>query len=112
MMRVNESARLREPRGQVRVGLLLDDLLDFEEAVELPDTRRMTHFAKGFGLDLADALASNTKLLADFLQRSGIAVAKTESQFQHLSFPLGETGKDVSQLVFQQTEAGDFRGTL
>ena len=53
--------------------------LDFDEALQLPDTRRVTHLAQRLRFDLADAFAGNLELLADFLQCAGIAVAKAET---------------------------------
>src|SRR3954470_109506 len=42
----------------------------FEEAFELPDPRRMTHFPQRLRLDLTDALARHPELPADFFQSS------------------------------------------
>ena len=91
---------------------LLDDLLDFEEAVELADAGWMTHFAEGFGFDLADAFAGDAELFADFFQSARVAIAEAESQFENFSFAFGKAAEDVGELVFEKTEAGDFGGVL
>src|SRR5690606_18077029 len=44
------------------------DLLGVEEAVQLTNTRRVTHFAQGLGLDLTDTFASDLKLFADLFE--------------------------------------------
>ena len=69
------------------VGLnLLDEvlrvvrLLGVEEAGELAEARRVTHFAQGFGLDLADAFAGDLELLADLFERAAVAVDEAEAE--------------------------------
>ena len=39
----------------------------------------MTHFAEGFGLNLTNPFASDSKLLSDFFQGPRIAVAYSEA---------------------------------
>ncbi len=50
----------------------------------------MTHFAEGLGFDLADALAGDAKLFADFLEGPGIAVAEAEAEFEDFAFAFGQ----------------------
>src|SRR4051812_8868695 len=66
------------------------DLLGIEEAVQLADTRRVTHLAQRLGLDLPDAFAGNLELLADFLERAAVAVHEAEAQREHATLALGE----------------------
>src|SRR5690349_13225806 len=91
---------------------LFDDLLNFQEAVELADAGWVTHLAEGFGFDLANAFAGDAELFADFFQRARVAVAETEAQFEDFAFAFGEAAEDVGQFVFEQAEAGDFGRTL
>src|SRR5690242_18235577 len=87
---------------------LLDDLLNFEEAVELADAGGVTHFAEGFGFDLADAFAGDAKLFTDFFEGARVAVTKAEAEFENFPFAFGEAGEYVGELVFKEAEAGDF----
>jgi hypothetical protein len=81
--------------------------VEFEEALELADAGGMAHFAEGLGFDLADALAGDVELAADFLEGAGIAVAKAEAEFEDAAFAGGKAGEDVAELVFEEAEAGD-----
>ena len=63
-------------------------LAGFEETLELADPGGMAHLAQGFGFDLADALSGDTKLPADLLKSSAVAVHEAESLFKDLPFTL------------------------
>src|SRR5262249_44374937 len=69
-------ARAAGPRGRrdLEEVLRVVDLLGVEEAVELPNARRVAHLAQRLRLDLPDALARDLELLADFLERAAVAV--------------------------------------
>ena len=54
----------------------------------MADTGGVAHFAEGFGLDLADALAGDAELAADFLEGAAVAVDEAEALFQDLAFTL------------------------
>src|SRR6059058_5468376 len=95
-----------------RLRLLLDFLLNFEEAVELADARGVPHFAEGFGFDLANAFARDPELFADFFEGAGIAVAQAEAQFENFALALIETSKHVAEFVFEQSETGDLGGAF
>src|SRR5690606_37625954 len=64
--------------------------LAFEEALELVSPTRVTQLAQRLGLDLADPLAGDVELLADFLQRVVGAHLDAEAHPQHLRFERGE----------------------
>ena len=51
----------------------------FDEAFELPDAGGVAHFPQCLGLDLADALAGDLELAADFLERAAVAVLEAEA---------------------------------
>ena len=55
------------------------ELLRLQEAFDLPLAGRVAHFAQRFGFDLADALARDAELAANFFQRATVAVAETET---------------------------------
>ncbi len=53
----------------------------FDEAFQLPDAGGVAHFPQSLGLDLADALAGDLELAADFLERAAVAVLEAEALF-------------------------------
>src|SRR5437870_9806426 len=69
-----------------------------EESLELPDSRRVAHFAKRLCLDLADTLAGHFKLPANFFERPAVAVHESETLLQNLAFTLGQARQDVLDL--------------
>lgn len=56
--------------GFDRSNHLLLCFFDFEESMQLPDARGVSHFSQGFGFNLTDAFAGDTKLFADFFKRA------------------------------------------
>src|SRR6185437_16880943 len=54
-----------------------------QEAAEFPRARRVLELAQRLGLDLADALAGDRELLADFLERVIGVHADAEAHAQH-----------------------------
>src|SRR5688572_18181061 len=46
------------------------EFFGFEEALQLADAGGVAHFAEGLGFDLADALAGDLELFADFFERA------------------------------------------
>ena len=57
----------------------------FDETFQFADAGRVAHLAECFGLDLADALAGDLELAADFLERAAVAVLEAEALFKHLA---------------------------
>jgi hypothetical protein len=57
-----------------------------KEAAQLFGTGRVTQLAQGLGFDLADALAGDVELLADFFQRVVGVHFDAEAHAQHLGF--------------------------
>ena len=74
----------------------------FQIIFELFAAARMTQFAQRLCLDLADALARDVKLLADFLERMRAAVLQTEPQRQHLRLALCERPEHLFDLLLEQ----------
>src|SRR5262249_39837562 len=74
----------------------------FKETFQLPNPRRMPHFAQRFCLDLADPLPSDLELAAYFFQRSTVAVNEAKSLLEDLSFSVSEGFKDILDLLLQQ----------
>ena len=71
---------------------LVQDRLAFaiQEALELADACGVTHFAEGFGLDLADSFAGDFELFADFLKRAAVSIGEAEAELEHLALALGQ----------------------
>src|SRR5487761_2742424 len=76
---------------------------DLQKPLQMADARGMAHFAERLGFDLADALARDAKLLADFFERARVAVA--EAQFQNFPLAFVQAAQHVAQLALEQTEA-------
>ena len=66
-----------------------------QEILQLLASGGVPQFSEGLGLDLADALPGDIKLLAHFLQGAGTAVLNTEAQLQHLFLTGGQGGENV-----------------
>src|SRR5690606_11298855 len=64
--------------------------LAFEEALQLVRPTRVPQLAQRLGLDLADPLAGDVELLADFLQRVVRAHLDAETHAKHLGLARGE----------------------
>ena len=71
-----------------------------EETLELPNSRRVTHLAQRFRLDLANAFARDAKLPAHFLERAAVAVDQSKPLFEHLALAIGQGLEDVFDLLF------------
>jgi len=65
---------------------------------------RMTQFRHGLGLDLADALPSNTVDFADLIQGLGLSVGQAESHRHDTGLSLRQGIEDIMQLLLQQGE--------
>jgi hypothetical protein len=61
----------------------------FDEAFQLPNAGGVAHFPEGLGFDLADPLAGDLELAADFLKRAAVAVLEAESLFEDLALAFG-----------------------
>ena len=66
----------------------------------------MAELGQGLGLDLADALARDTKLAADFLERAGMSVDKSKAQLNNLALTIGKRVEHLGELLLQHGEAG------
>ena len=64
--------------------------LRLDVVFELAAAAGMTKLGQGLGLDLADALARNAKLAADFLERAGMSVDKAKAQLDNLALTIGK----------------------
>src|ERR1019366_8357567 len=84
----------------------------FEEAFEFVPAGRVAEFAEGFGLDLADALAGDLVLVADFLERARVAVVQAVTEFQNPALALRQAAEDLAELAPEQIEAGDLAWVL
>ena len=66
----------------------------------------MAELGQGLGLDLADALARDAKLAADFLERAGMSVDKAKAQLDNLALTIGKRVEHLGELFLQHGEAG------
>src|SRR5580698_10181850 len=87
--------RAKDSWLQEKLNEVLFDRLEFQEALKLADAGGVAHFPQGLGFDLANALAGDIELFADFLEGAGIAVTEAEAQFQYAALAGIETGKHV-----------------
>ena len=60
-----------------------------DEAFQLPDAGGVAHFPEGLGFDLADPLAGDLELAADFFKRAAVAVLEAEALFEDLALAFG-----------------------
>ncbi len=67
---------LGEGAGQAGGSL---EIGSFEESLELPNSRRVTHLAQRFRLNLADALARDPELPAHFFESAAVAIDRARS---------------------------------
>jgi hypothetical protein len=72
-----------------------------EESFELADAGRVTHFPKGFGFDLANTLAGDLELAADFLEGAAVSIDEAKALLEDLAFALGEGFQNIFDLVFE-----------
>ena len=66
-------------------------------------------FAKALGFNLADSLASDLQLLANFFQGARAAVRQPKAQFQDRSLSRGQGREHRAEVILEQLEAGDAR---
>ena len=66
----------------------------------------MAELGQSLGLDLADALARDAKLAADFLERTGMSVDKAKAQLDNLALTIGKRVEHLGELLLQHGEAG------
>src|SRR6266545_4041144 len=78
----------------------------FQEAPELLGARGVPELAQGLGLDLADALPGDRKVLPDLLERVLAAIREPEAEAQHLLLAGRERVEDFVRLL-AQGEADD-----
>ena len=78
----------------------LEEILDFFPFAPV------AQFAQGLAFDLADTFTGDVEVLAYFFQCARTAIFEAEAQVEDFAFPVGETGKDVFDLFFQQDEGG------
>ena len=75
-----EGLRLSE-KTRRRIGRLVvsRSFFHLEEALQMPDPRRMAQFSQCFGFDLADPFASYLVLFANFFEGAFVAVNESEA---------------------------------
>ena len=66
----------------------------------------MTQLAQGLGFDLADALARDAEVLADFLERARTAVIEAKAQAQDFLLTRRQCVEDILELFLEQHERG------
>src|SRR5436309_8411481 len=74
----------------------------FKEALELPDTSRMSHFAQGLCFDLTDTLPSDLELPPYFFQGSAISIDQAKSLLEDLPFAISKRLQHVLDFFLQQ----------
>src|SRR5215217_7062866 len=72
----------------------------------------VAQFAHRTGLDLADALTGEVEVLADFLERAGLAAVEPEPQREDLPLPLVERCQQLLDLVGEQRGGCDLERRL
>src|SRR5215467_6809200 len=73
----------------------------FKERLELPAPRRVTQLSERLGFDLADALAGDREILADFLEGVFASVADAEPHLDHFLFTRRQRLEDRFGLLLQ-----------
>src|ERR1041385_3089851 len=91
-------------RSSSKIKALLHLLLDFEETVQLPDSRWVAHLAQRLGFDLPNSLPGDPKLPAYFFKGARITVSQSETHFEDFAFAFIKARQHVAQLVAQQTK--------
>ena len=86
---MNRSGRIKSARADEQTRSILLHLVGFEEAFELANPGRVTHFAKRLGFDLANPLAGDFELAADFFESSTVTVDQAEALLEHLPLAFG-----------------------
>src|SRR5436190_24073336 len=79
----------------------------FQKPFQLAASRWVAQFSQGFGFDLANALAGDVVLFADFLERARVAIHQPVSKLDDSAFPSTEPIEHFAQLAFEKVEAGD-----
>ncbi len=62
----------------------------------------MPQLAERLRFYLADPLARDLKLAADFFERPAPTVLKTEAQAKYFALPVAEAVEDVDHLLFEE----------
>src|SRR5687767_6837331 len=78
----------------------------------MANARWVPKFPQTLRFDLANAFASDFELLADFFERSRVAIGQTKAQLENLAFALSQAAQHVSQFALQQTVAGHVHRVL
>ena len=65
----------------------------------------MTHFAQRFGFNLADALACEFVVLAQFFQGAPVTVHQPEPHFHNPAFAFIEGAQNMIQILLQEAGA-------
>src|SRR5437588_6009932 len=107
--RTGAPPRGRGPRKRDR---LLRARLDGEEVARAGVARGVAQLRHGPGLDLADALAGQVEVLADLLERAGLAAVEAEAQLEDLALPLVERGQQPGDLLGEEGGGGDLERRL
>jgi hypothetical protein len=83
-------------------------LFDVEERAQLFGAARVTQLAQGLGFDLADALAGDVELLADFFERVIGVHVDAEAHAQYL----GLAGREAGEYVAHGFHQAGFGGRI
>src|SRR3546814_7444879 len=117
---VRESQRLKLPLQEARaskeaprsrglsVSINRNRALDVEETAQLLRAARVAHLSQRLGLYLADPLAGDVELLADFLEGVVGVHVDAEAHAQHLVLARGQDGGHVAP----GSPSGGFGGRL
>ena len=68
----------------------------------------MAELGQGLGLNLADALARDTKLAADFLERTVMSVDKAKAQLDNLALTIGKRVEHLRELHIEPRSLADW----
>src|SRR4051794_9816227 len=83
-----------------------------EVVAQLLAAQRVAQLGQGLRLDLADALAGDAELLADLLERAGLAVVEAEAEPDDLLLPVRQPGQRFHDRLAQHPLGGGFGGRL
>src|SRR5262249_17790185 len=82
----------------------------FQVVAQLLAEARVAQLTQRLDLDLADTFACDAELLADFLERTAMAILQAEAQLQPTPLALGELVEHLLDLLTQHLVAGRIRG--
>ena len=78
--------------------MLIQCYESIKKILELLRTARVAELSERFCFDLSDALSGDVEHLSDFFESPHLAVLKSESELQHLLFPVRKSMQDFEKL--------------